>query len=47
MSTVFPWITCALIVAGFGAAAWILSGSVIVALLAAFASASFVRPGRA
>jgi hypothetical protein len=47
MSTVFPWVMCALIVAGFGAAAWMLSGSVIVAILAALASASFVRPGRA
>ena len=47
MSTVFPWVMCALIVAGFGAAAWMLSDSVIVALLAALASASLVRPGRA
>ncbi|MGP1356408.1 hypothetical protein [Roseicyclus sp.] len=47
MNVVFPWIMCALIVAGFGAAGWMLSGSGVVALGAALASASFVRPGRA
>ncbi|MCU4651740.1 hypothetical protein N8I71_02800 [Roseibacterium sp. SDUM158016] len=47
MSNVFAWVTSALIVSGIGAAGWVLSQSLVVALLAALVAASFVRPGRA
>jgi hypothetical protein len=47
MARVFPWVMTGLIVAGLGAGAWALTGSLILAGLAALGAASFVRPGQA
>ena len=47
MAQVFPFVIAGLIAAGFGAGAWLMTDSLLVAALATLAGASFVRTGRA
>lgn len=46
MREIFPRVMVALIVSGGAAAGWLVSGSLVAALLAALLAVFFVRPGR-